>query len=221
MAFRSLIVTLGLAAAAAYHTWGTPVPRISTPADLEQLPLTIGDWTGRTVPLDPWVLNLLPVDTYIHRYYADRRQRHVNLYVGYHDDSRPAVHLAPHTPLLCLPAHGWHPLEVGRLDLPLAPDDAMNNGRSAVVTRVIAGRALERQVVLFWYQVNGRAVADDYALKTHVISNVVRARTSHVALVRVMVRVDGTDAAAQRRADETAREFAAGVFAQVEKRLPS
>lgn len=221
MVLRTLIVAGCLAANAAYLTWGVPDARPRPRVDLEQIPLHTDGWRGQSVPLDPAVLKLLPVDTYAHRYYTDSRGRRVNLYVGYHDDTRPAASLAPHSPLLCLPGLGWQPVETGRDELRVSSADAPGGIRAIAVTRVVAARALERQVVLFWYQVNEAAVADEFALKRQLIANVLHARRSSVTLVRVAVPVEGRGAATVPRADRTARDFAEAMFDYIQRRLVS
>jgi EpsI family protein len=221
MIVRSLVVTTCLAATAGYLTWGVPQARPLPVIDLEQLPLKVGDWRGQSVPLDPAVLKVLPVDAYTHRYYTDSLNRRANLYVGYHDDTRPAVHLAPHSPLLCLPGLGWQPVETGRIQMRVGPRDVNGVRRTVGATQILAVRALERQVVVFWYEVNGQAAADEYELKAHLLANVLHARTSSVTLVRVAVRVEGSQARAKARAERTARDFAEHIFVDVERRLPS
>jgi EpsI family protein len=220
MLVRTLIVSGALAGMATYLTWGVPAAAPGPLVDLEGLPLQVAGWHGRAVPLDPAVLAVLPVQSYTHRYYTDARSRTANLYVGHHQDARPAVHLAPHSPLLCLPSLGWHPVDTGRVELRVLPAGGEGPLQNIPATRVIAARALERQVVLFWYQVNGRAVPDEYALKAQLIANVLQARTSNVTLVRVAVRVDGLDGTAEARAHRTAQEFAEDVYRDVERRLP-
>ena len=219
MVLRTLLVTGCLAANAAFLTWGVP-ERTRRHVDLDSLPLHAAGWRGQSVPLDPAVLKVLPVDRYAHRYYTDASNRRVNLYVGYHDDTRTALDLAPHSPLLCLPGLGWQPVDTGHIELTLTPPGGAPAG-SVSVTRVVAARALERQLVLFWYQINGQAVVDEYELKTHLIANVLHARPSNVALVRVAVWIDGRGAAAESRADRAARDFAGAMFTDIQRRLPS
>jgi EpsI family protein len=73
---------------------------------LASLPLQLGDWFGRDVPLDPQVLQAANFDDqYVSRSYASGTSNAaVEVFVGY--VGRPRSRLG-HRPDVCYAAHGW------------------------------------------------------------------------------------------------------------------
>lgn len=71
---------------------------------LSVLSLTIGDWTGRDVPLDERVVKATDTDDHIHRVYQSPSGKSVTLYLAMGVRMRD---LMPHRPEVCYPSAGW------------------------------------------------------------------------------------------------------------------
>jgi EpsI family protein len=146
---------------------------------LANLPWALGDWRG--VPATPFenrIVEVLGVDDYINRYYVNREQIHVGLYIGYYESQRQGDSI--HSPLNCLPGSGWEPVEKARVSIDIP-------GRGAVeVNRFVIQKGLDRQVVLYWYQSQGRIVASEYASKAYLIYDSMRHNRSEAAMVRII-----------------------------------
>ena len=96
-----------------------PVDTIAlSPEALERLPLQIGDWTGRQVPLDDAVVRATDTDAHINRSYSRRNSlESLGLYIAYGVKARD---LAPHRPEVCYTGAGWTLIDRRSMELPLS-----------------------------------------------------------------------------------------------------
>jgi EpsI family protein len=169
-----------------------------------QLPLTIGEWKGREGgPLDAETMAVLRADGVINRVYASAADRSpVDLYVAYYARQQPGVSI--HSPLHCLPGTGWETLDVATIDLP------MNGAEPGHLRRLIVGKNRERALVLYWYAIHGRMLANEVVSKAWLLHDSLRFGRSDAALVRIVVPLAATgDAAA---AEESGLAFARAVL---------
>jgi EpsI family protein len=177
---------------------------------LSSLPPTVGGWASLgDTPLDAASLDILRMDDYLNRTYADAAGRRVNLYVGYWGSQRQGDTI--HSPQNCLPGSGWQPVESSRVSLAI-------DGRSIPVTRYLIERGGDRQLAYYWYQGRGRITASEYANKLWLIVDAARLHRSNGALVRVMSPVDRTQDA--DAAGAMVAGFVRQVFPRLETYLP-
>jgi EpsI family protein len=88
-----------------------------TPAELELLPLDIGDWTGQEVPLDEEIVRATDTDAHVNRIYSRRNDtEHISLYIAYGGRARD---LMPHRPEVCYTGAGWTIINRRSMELPL------------------------------------------------------------------------------------------------------
>jgi exosortase D (VPLPA-CTERM-specific) len=172
-------------------------------APLNSLPSQIDGWTATDDPLDKQTLDILGPGEFLVRDYRDASQLQpwINLYIAYFPSQRAGD--TPHSPSHCLPGGGWIPTsrEVVSLTNP--------NGTSFPVNRFVVSNSGDRQLVLYWFQAHGRAVASEYAAKYYLISDSIRMNRSDGALVRLMTpMLDGESAdAAQARMMKLGSQF--------------
>jgi EpsI family protein len=213
MTSKLIVLALLFAGTAAYATHTRRPEQIPTRERLATLERQLGDWTGRdSEPFSPEILAVLGVDEYLSRFYWMKNQPPVSLYLGYYQSQREGDTI--HSPLNCLPGAGWQPIEMSRIDVPVA-------GRAPVnINRFVIQKGMDRQVVLYWYQSHGRVVASEYWSKAYMVYDAFRLNRSDAALVRVVspvVNSAGGEAAAERRAIE----FVQVLFPQLNRYLPS
>jgi EpsI family protein len=60
------------------------------------------------------------------------------------------------------------------------------DGSSFPVNRYVVSKSGERQLVLYWFQAHGRAVASEYWAKYYLVSDSIRMNRSDGGLVRFM-----------------------------------
>lgn len=169
---------------------------------LKEFPAQLGQWRqdGRDQRFDPEVENVLLADDYVSRNYAMPDGRLVSVYVGYYATQRTGV--TYHSPLNCLPGSGWTLQEPARV-LIKSPDGS----RSFEANRFIVQNGSDRQLLIYWYQGRGRAVASEYWDKVFTVIDSARRRRSDGAMVRLMTSAVRSETEALRIASDLAGEM--------------
>ncbi len=195
-----IVAVLMLSTAIGLHATKEIIPNYHPPSSL---PLQINGWTGTDLPLDQQTLNVLGPGEFLVRDYenASQPQPWINLYIAYFPTQKAGD--AIHSPLHCLPGAGWIPIsrEVIQLTRP--------NGSPFTVNRYVVSKSGDRQLVLYWFQAHGRAVASEYWAKYYLVSDSIRMHRTDGALVRLMTPMrDGESPdAAQARMMELGSQF--------------
>ena len=179
----SLSVLLGALLALHLRSSGEAVPIRKS---LDSFPNTVAGWQAREgVLLDLDTLNVLRPKDYLMRRDQDGSGRSVFLFIAYWDSQRKGAQ--PHSPKNCLPGSGWEPLESSLVTIPLPRPFA-----PITVNRYLIQKDQDQQVVFYWYQSQGRAIAGETAARLEMVkSSIVRHRTDG-ALVRVSSPVYGS-----------------------------
>ena len=125
----------------------------------------------------------------------------IDLYIAYFPTQRTGQSI--HSPQHCLPGAGWT-IESSQItpftdmegNLYQANDDLITNGD-------------ETQEVLYWYQMHGRSIANDYTAKLYTLVYSIRYDRTDAALMRITTPViSGEDrAAARKRVIEFAQQI--------------
>ena len=173
-------------------TGALAVPHVLTPGEavplrkpLHDFPHRLGDWQARDgTILSAAALSLLKATDYVMRRDEDPSGHSVWLFVAYWDSQRHGAQ--PHSPRNCLPGAGWEPLEASLVTIPLPPPFG-----DITANRYLIQKDREQQVVFYWYQSQGKAIAGEMAARVEMVkSSIVRRRTDG-ALVRVSSPVRG------------------------------
>ena len=147
---------------------------------LSSLPQTLGEWVGQDYSLDDQTLDILGPGEFLTREYVrpGKNEPWLDLFVAYYPTQRATE--TPHSPDHCLPGAGWVPTlrQVVRLPSP--------NGSTFPANRYVVSKAGDRQLVLYWFQAHGRAVASEYWAKYYLASDSIRMNRSDGALIRLM-----------------------------------
>jgi len=206
-AVAAVILSGGVYASVA-HGPDRPVARLP----LGDLPCAVDRWqcTGDT-PLDRKTLAVLGVDDYVNRAYRDQALQTIGVYIGYYGSQRQGASI--HSPQNCLPGSGWQPVAASRTTIEGA-------GVSLPVNKYIVQKGLERQVVLYWYQGRGRAVANEYVNKFRLMLDQATLHRSDGALVRIVSPVAGTGDGALQQASASADQFARALYPRLTPYLP-
>ena len=163
--------------------------------DLASFPDQIGEWSGTRLSIRADVLDVLGPGEYSQRLYQNPNEdRYVDLFLAYVPNQRTGDWL--HSPKHCLPGAGWAPVAANHLSL------ARPGGDQITVNRYVIAKGLDRQVVLYWYQAHGRAVASEYWAKLYLVEDAIRLNRTDGALVRVTTPVTGSESleSGERRA---------------------
>jgi EpsI family protein len=187
------------------HSRGEYFPPRSS---LNSLPSQIDGWVGTDDVLDQQTRDILGPGEFLVRDYqkpdaapGQPQEPWVNLYIAYFPSQKAGDTI--HSPNHCLPGAGWVPTlrEIIKLSQP--------DGSSFPVNRYVVAKGEDRQLVLYWFQAHGRAVASEYWAKYYLVSDSMRMNRSDGGLVRLMTpMLDGESAdAAQSRLMRLGSQF--------------
>jgi EpsI family protein len=160
---------------------------------LSSLPSQIDGWTGTDETLDQQTLDILGPGEFLVRDYENQNQPWINLYIAYFPTQKTGDTI--HSPNHCLPGAGWVPTSRDMVQI------ARPDGSSFPVNRYVVAKSGDRQLVLYWFQAHGRAVASEYWAKYYLVSDSIAMNRSDGGLVRLMtplVNGESVDAAQAR-----------------------
>jgi EpsI family protein len=191
---RFLLAALLLASAAVFVQAHSGAEHEVAREELVHFPTQVGDWVGINLGMDPSVREILGDGDFLTRIYERSGDpAYIDLFLAYFPTQRAGN--AVHSPEHCLPGAGWLPVEHTFVQLPRP------NGPPLTVNRYVIAKGLERQLVLYWYQSHGRAIASEYWAKFYLIADSMRMNRSDCALVRVVTPLaqgESIDAGQQR-----------------------
>jgi len=190
-----------------YHEFATRSVRPAR-ATLDHLPLEQGEWVCEHPDrmTDDVVGNLGVTDYHLCNWSrvggsVPGMMPLQNVYIGYHasqvrEEGGGIGDTAIHPPAHCLPGAGWDiiRLETVSVDLPGLP------GAPAGVRRLLIAKGNERQLVYYWYQGNGRVIAEDWQKILYLGWDRARRGRTDGALVRFTVPIANGDEASSEAA---------------------
>jgi EpsI family protein len=178
-------------------------------APLDAFPTVVGSWhmtKEGVVPKEE--LDVLRADDTLVRFYGGP-DGGADLFIAYFKTQRTGA--SPHSPKNCLPGAGWQPEQSGTIDVPV------DNGSPIHINHYVVSRGENKSLVLYWYQSQGRVIADEFAAKFYLVADSIRKHRSDTSLVRVVVPVINGDLA---RADKTGTAFVKAFYPAVRNYLP-
>ncbi|HLA09620.1 MAG TPA: EpsI family protein [Pyrinomonadaceae bacterium] len=185
----AVLVALLLIGGAVVNGWEylgeVPVPR----RVLDDFPREVGSWrqVSGDQRFDSATLSILGASDYLMRDYQNAGSV-ANLYIGYYASQKEGA--TYHSPLNCLPGSGWTLNDPGSVTI------SAQGREPFVANRYVIENGGRKEMMVYWYQGRGRAVASEYWGKVYTVIDSVRLRRSDAAMVRVMVPVTTSEAAA-------------------------
>jgi EpsI family protein len=95
--------------------------------------------------------------------------------------------------------------------------DVSAGGDTIRVNRYVVSKGDEESVVFYWYQSQGRVIANEFAARFYLIADSIRKHRSDTSLVRIVVPVEGQQRA---RAEKVALDFVQAAYPVVKGYLP-
>lgn len=175
---RFFVVYLLLIAAALFvHLHGNVAVPVNR--SLAEIPQRQGGWRmiGQA-RFDKRVLEVLQPTDYLYRTYVDDQGHRLTLYLGYHDggpDSGPI-----HSPKHCLPGGGWQVLSTAAGVLTVG-EEKIN------LVKAVYQNGQSKELFLYWFQVKGKTLANEYALKLAEVTNSIFHNRKDSAFIRISV----------------------------------
>lgn len=180
MSFTALVV----------HVRGD-VDKVLPSRPLSELPSTIGSLTATDIPIDPEQLEVLGKGDFLNRIYLPVRDASlkptgegapIGLFIAYFPTQRTGQSI--HSPQHCLPGAGWTFLKSGMTEF---TDVA---GKRFEVGEYLITDGRSTQEVLYWYQMQGLSIANDYKAKLYTLADSIRYGRTDAALVRIITPVN-------------------------------
>jgi EpsI family protein len=169
---------------------------VPLPRPLAEFPLALDQWSGADAPeFDAATVRVLNADDYLNRIYEHPVHGPAGVFVAYYGSQQHGE--AIHSPQNCLPGSGWVPVAHSRI--PLQEPEA-----NILINRYVVERRGARQLVLYWFQGRGRVIANEYVNKGYLFRDALFRGRSEGALVRVVVPIVGSQAAADAAAHAAA-----------------
>ena len=182
---RLLIAAALMVAAGGFLRIVSAADLVPEASNLAALPLQIDQWSGRDLErFDPETEAVLQADTYLLRRYT-RGGAQLDLFVAYYATQRSGHTI--HSPLNCLPGTGWEWVDRRRERISVGP------GRDIDINSNIARKNADQQLVSYWYQSHGRAIASEYRNRLLLVQDALTLHRSDGALVRLTAPVRGRD----------------------------
>ena len=146
---------------------------------LRQVFAKIGEWrVAGNFPVEARIVEELKLDDYLFQSYR-REQALANLYIGYYRTAKKVG--AAHDPLVCFQGQGWQisNQDTAEYILPHAP------GLRISYSSMIAKRQDDRELIVYWFQANGKANANTLSQKIAMVLDKLSGRDEDNAFVRI------------------------------------
>lgn len=166
---------------------------------LEEIPQHLGEWTkiGESRFSEAVLKQLRPTD-YLYRVYADAKHRQVSLYLGYHGGGPESGPI--HSPKHCLPGSGW-------VSLSEKTKTMIIGGSSVNLVEAVYQNGGQRELFLYWFQVEGASLVSEYGLKLAEIKNSILYNRRDSAFVRISVPYQEGDDVSLETGEQFVRDF--------------
>ncbi|MBI5575804.1 MAG: EpsI family protein [Deltaproteobacteria bacterium] len=177
---------------------------------ISSFPKTVSGFESTDQRFPNSILENLGVDDYLVRRYTDGKEV-IWLYIGYYRNQKEGS--VPHSPRNCYPGSGFTPL---RRDV-VAIKVATPNLREIRANRYVFAKGQDREVVIYWYQSRGRAIANEYMEKVCLITDAIFRNRSDGALVRFSMRAS---AATEKSAMKRLEDFVSAAYPAIPRVVP-
>jgi len=168
----TVLLLLTTAVAVFYIQRGSPAT--ATKIDIKTIPIKIGEWQGKDLPIDELTTDILETDAVLLRIYENPKGRQVALAVVYYQDNRVALHL----PESCISGAGSFIVKEDVEPIPLPGE----NDFKANLMQVKGDKG--NQVIVYYFESTGTRTASYKDMRWQRMMNRVRSRSNNGALVR-------------------------------------
>jgi EpsI family protein len=164
---------------------------------LSEIPTQILGFQGTDRPVSPEEQQVAGMNAFVLREYrAGSAAPAFSVYVGYYEQQTQGRTI--HSPRNCLPGAGWEPLAVSDREI------SLGTGRVSL-RRYVLAKGTQKALVYYWYQGRGRISSNEYKVKWELLRDAALRGRSEEALVRIVLPLEGSEAAVDSLAAATAR----------------
>ena len=161
---------------------------------LKEMAMQLGEWRqkGSESRFSEQTESVLRASDYVMRDYTNSAGHVANLYIGYYASQRSGA--TYHSPQNCMPGSGWE------MKSPELVEITTPSGHKFIANQYLVENGNSKQILIYWYQGRGRAIASEYKDKVYTILDSVFERRSDGAMIRVMIPVGNSEADAVQSA---------------------
>ena len=204
---RFIIIYVALIAVALYINFHRDIT-VPTNRPFAEFPILHNDWKMISqAEFSQQILDTLKPTDYISRQYVSPEGKDVGLYIGYHGGGKGTGGI--HSPRHCLPGVGWFEESSKRESLSV-PGGDIN------LVRSVYRKGDSREMFLYWFQVQGETMSEEFSLKLAEIKNSMLNRRRDSAFIRISVPVEGDLQASATQGEKFIRDF----YPQIQQFLP-
>ena len=150
-----LIIFILLLIAAGFVFMDSSLSKSASMVNLDKLPLTLGEWQGKSFPVEERILRILETEYILDRDYVNGEGRHVYLSIVYYPDNK----IGFHNPESCNTGAGSKIIQKDVLPIGNQKYDTRLDGFKA--NRLILERMQGDKVILYFF-VSGNYITHDY-----------------------------------------------------------
>lgn len=164
---------------------------------LSQFPMKVGEWTGKDLPVDKKVYDILGTDKVLLREYANLKDEKICFAVVYGEQKRQSFH----PPEYCYLGSGNSELlDKRRVEVKL------DEKKSMEVNELTFLVGSSEQLVLYWFGAADKTTPSYYKQQIYFVLNQLSSRGGGGTLVRVSTTLDDGKDSASRRSEDFIRE---------------
>lgn len=190
---RFWVIVLMMVATVLVLRWRGNVDWVPQSRPLNLFPQTIDGLTAIDIPIDPATLKVLGKGDFLSRQYSSQPPLPdgvapgagvtppIGLFIAYFPTQRSGQSI--HSPQNCLPGAGWTFASSG---VTVLTDAA---GKKYRVGDYIITNGNSTDEALYWYQLHGRSIANDYVAKASTFVDSIRLGRTDEALIRIITPV--------------------------------
>lgn len=146
----------------------------ATKIDIKTIPLKVGEWQGKDLPIDELTTDILETDAVLLRIYENPEGRQVAIAIVYYQDNRVALHL----PESCLSG-------AGSLIVKEDVEPIQLSGQKDFDVNLLQVKGDKgNQVVVYYFESTGTRTASYKDMRWQRMMNKLRSRSNNGALVR-------------------------------------
>jgi EpsI family protein len=177
-------------------------------AQFEPIPLNVGQWQGRDIPIDESTAATLKATSALMRAYRHPDGTYLTLFLAYFRDQKYGSQI--HSPRHCLPGGGWVVANLERVPFDLGD-------KHLTVNRMIITRREQVDQMFYWFVTRSGQLTSEYALKFDLVWNSLLLRPTDAAMIRVTVNRQGRSA---EECQEIAEWFLRSIKDEIDRSLP-
>jgi len=195
---RFIIVYVLLGIVALYTNLHSDIT-VPTKKSLSGFPINNQGWRMLSqAEFNEEVLNVLKPTEYLSRQYVSQDGNKVNLYIGYHGGGKDSGGI--HSPKHCLPGSGWYEVSIIQRQF-------VTGEKKISLAQAVYQKGESREIFLYWFQVRGTSIADEFSLKFYEIFNSLLYRRRDSAFIRISVPFEADENRAKMAGEQFIRDF--------------